>query len=147
VKPLRPHPTDAGNLRGRNIEHRLLSRLQASKEAGRIGMYLQADAVVLDADGDVFFVEAKGQSAFTAPPFDGHGLPVAQALRYKLIHAAKGIRTKLIVWDDDAVWWQWLDVLEDGEHFDTKGTIKTPRRIYPLTNFFRVDGWADEGAA
>ena len=147
MKPREPHPRPEAHRRGRHIEERLLKRLRTAKQTGTVYQYLQPDAIVVNRDGQLFFVEAKGQSAFTAPPFDGHGLPRDQALRYMFVHKAHGIRTQFIVWDDDTCWWQWLDVLEDGPHHDTQGTIKTPRRIYPLTSFIRTDAWYDEGAA
>ena len=147
MSPREPHPRPQAHERGRHIEDRLLKRLRTAKQTGTVYQYLQPDAVVVNRDGQLFFVEAKGQAVFKSPPFDGHGLPVAQALRYMFVHKAHGIRTQFIVWDDTTCWWQWLDVLEDGQHHDTPGTIKTPRRIYPLTSFIRADAWHDEGAA
>lgn len=146
MKPREPHPRPEADQRGRHIEDRLLARLRQAQDSGTVYQFMQPDAVVVNRDGQLFFVEAKGQSLFTAPPFDGHGLPRDQALRYKFVHTAYGIRTQLIVWDDTACWWQWLDVLEEGEHFDTAGTIKTVRRIYPLTNFRCAGAWRDEVA-
>lgn len=141
MEPLEPHPRPEADKRGRHIEDRLLQRLRDAKNAGRIYQYMQPDAIVQGRDGQLFFIESKGQSAFTAPPFDGHGLPRDQALRYMFVYKAHGIRTQLIVWDDETVWWQWIDTLEEGEHYDTAGTIKTVRRIYPLTSFNRADEW------
>lgn len=147
MRPLEPEPRPEADRRGRHIENRLLKRLQSAKHSGTVYQYLQPDAVVVNRDGQLFFVETKGQSAFKSPPFDGHGLPVAQALRYMFVFKAHGIRTQLIVWDDNAVWWQWIDVLEEGERYDTSGRIKTPRRIYPLTSFVRAESWSESEVA
>ncbi|MCA1781890.1 MAG: hypothetical protein LC679_06860 [Intrasporangiaceae bacterium] len=143
MKPREPNPRPKADVRGRHIEDRLRVRLRDAKNTGRLHQYMQPDAVVSGRDGQLFFVEAKGQSAFKAPPFDGHGLPRDQALRYMFIFELYGIRTQLIVWDDNTCWWQWIDALEQGQHFDTSGTIKTVRRIYPLSSFVRADAWHD----
>jgi len=143
MKPAEPHPRPEAHLRGRHIEDRLLARLKEAQTNGTVYQFLLPDSVVINRDGQLFFVEAKAQSRFEAPPFDGHGLPVAQANRYAFIFAAYKIRTQLIVWDDETCWWQWMDVLEAGRHFETAGTIKTPRRIYPISSFIRADEWRE----
>ena len=48
-------------------------------------------------------------------------------------YKATGVRCKFIVFDNEnkKILSQWLDILEAGEHFDTKHGI----RIYPVENF------------
>jgi len=134
MKTLRA-PNGQEHARGRKIEQRLYDLLVGARDAGSIYTFLQPDALALNPDGKLFLIEAKGQSLFVAPPFDGHGLPLDQLHRYRMIHAATGITTLLIVWDDEHVWRQWIHKLEDGPHFDTKGTSTGKRRIYPVTSF------------
>jgi len=133
--PSRPHPNEAGHERGRHIERRLFDSLAQAQHNGRITAFLQPDALVIPNAGPPFLVEVKGQAAFEPPPFRGHGLPVSQAIRYEQVRLSTRLRTLLIVYDDDGRHHAWLDTLEHGQHFDTRGTIKTPRRIYPLTGF------------
>jgi len=56
-------------------------------------------------------------------------------LRTELLND-KGLRTILLVYEKgtDKVYWQYIDVLEKGEYFDTKKKI----RIYPIDNFKRI---------
>lgn len=135
--PLRPEPDDAGHLRGRHIEQRLWSFLSNERQRGSVRLFSQPDVLAVDVHGRPFLIETKGQDYFTAPPFDGHGLPLDQLRRYEEIRAASGLRTLFMVWDQLGLCLQWLDVLEGGQHHDLPGTIKTPRRIYPLTSFQR----------
>lgn len=130
-------PSAQEHARGRHIERRLFDRLCKARETGHIAHFMQPDAVCIEPTGRMFMVEAKGQSMYTAPPFDGHGLPVSQALRYKLVHSASGIDTLLWVVDDSATYSQWLSALEADRFFDTTGSSTGKRRIYPLSNFQR----------
>jgi hypothetical protein len=47
-----------------------------------------------------------------------------------------GIRCLFLVFDltDDNVYWQWLDVLNNGEYYDTKNGI----RVYPINAYNRM---------
>jgi len=88
-----------------------------------------------DAIGDNTIYEAKHQERFRKPPFDGHGLPYWQ-IRARLDFADKNnMRAMLVVFDKETneIFYQYFDVLEKGEHFDTRGA--KPRRVYPLTSF------------
>lgn len=138
MSPSSPHPDELGHRRGRNIEDKLLADLEAARQAGHLRAFGQSDAWALTWTGDLYLIECKGQDSYKAPPFDGHGLPVAQAERYALVHEQAGIRTWFVVHDEFGRCDAWLDALERGPHFNTAGTVKTPRRIYPLANFRRI---------
>ena len=80
--------------------------------------------------------EIKERELFQPPPFLGTGLDKRQLyLRTELLND-KGLRTILLVYEKgtDKVYWQYIDVLEKGEYFDTKKKI----RIYPIDNFKRI---------
>lgn len=132
--PSTREPSAAANIRGRNIENKLFNNLVAGVDRGSIEMFCQPDAIAIGKDGP-FFIEAKGQDRFLAPPFDGHGMPVRQVENYMKLYKTTGMPTQFLVWEDNVSFWQWLHVLESGESFDTAGTVKTPRRIYPLSAF------------
>lgn len=94
----------------------------------------QPDAISLE-NGNYVLNEIKHQEMFEKPPFDGHGLPKWQVkARIKFYQKTK-IRCRLVIRqkNPEAVYWQWLDVLEKGEFFDTKGD--KPRRIYNINIF------------
>lgn len=110
-----------------------------ARDEGRISDFLQPDALAIGHDGKPFLIEFKGQDRFEAPPFAGHGLPVTQARRYEQVRLASGVRTLIVVRETGGTMRQWLDVLEDGEHFDTAGTVKTPRRVYPVSSYVPVE--------
>lgn len=80
-------------------------------------------------------LEVKRQERFLAPPFDGHGLPPRQVAARLRFQEETGIRALLWVWEipSNLLFWQWLDLLEKGEYFDTNGVRR--RRIYPLSAF------------
>lgn len=84
--------------------------------------------------GKYYVVEVKHKAMFEAPPFDGHGLDVRQVNARIRFWKDTGIRCMFLVIDMDGnIFWQWLDVLEKGEHFDTKNGI----RVYNLNGFIR----------
>ena len=97
----------------------------------------QPDAISFEK-GKYILNEIKHQEHYKKPPFNGHGLPIWQVNARLSFSISTGIRTRLIIKekDKDIIYFQWLDVLECGESFDTKG-IKT-RRIYPLTSFKKL---------
>jgi hypothetical protein len=88
-----------------------------------------------------FTVEVKYQEIFLAPPFDGHGLPLWEVEARLAFQADTSVRAVLLVLDKITRYWYWqyLDVLEAGQHYDTNG--KSPRRIYPVANFFKEEPW------
>lgn len=96
--------------------------------------FFQADAIGLNKDKYELY-EVKHQERYTPPPFEGHGLPKWQVDARMQFQIKTGIRCVFIVFDKETqdIFYQYLDVLELGEYFDTKGA--KPRRIYPLTNF------------
>ena len=79
--------------------------------------------------------EIKNQEFYTTPPFDGHGLPLWQTKARMAFFNKTGIRCRLVVLEKGTSlsYWQWLDILENKEFYDTNGGH--PRRIYPLKNF------------
>lgn len=100
------------------------------------GYVIQPDDLQRPHAQRVCLVEIKAAEHFEEPPWDGHGLDAEQADRYMETYRLTGIRTRLIIYDPDG--WRysaWLDDLERGETFTTGGTVKKPRRVYPLTNF------------
>lgn len=138
MPPSNPHPTAEADRRGQRGEDRLRHELTAARASGLVVRFFRPEWFVEGADGTVFIVEAKAQEIFKKPPFDGHGLPVHQAKNYIALYQRTGIRTLLRVYDPAG--WRysaWLDELEAGEHFDTRGTIKTPRRVYRIESFKR----------
>lgn len=101
----------------------------------------QADWLV-EKNGKYYVVEVKHKEMFKAPPFDGHGLDVRQVnSRMKFFHTV-GIRCLFLVIDmTGQIFWQWLDVLEQGKQFDTKNGV----RIYALDGFVQAGHIADAG--
>ena len=92
----------------------------------------QPDAITLE-NGKYIINEIKRQSYFKKPPFDGHGLPKWQIEARIKFWKTTGIRVRLLIKDNNIIYYQWLDILEEGEYFDTQGNKK--RRIYPLISF------------
>jgi hypothetical protein len=138
VYPLNPDPTPEADAMGRKGESELRLELARAKKNGEIEGVCFPDAVVLSVQHYPYGVELKTQDRFTAPPFDGHGLAVSQANYYMTLYPY--VWTLLVVREPDGTEFrQWLHVLERGRKFDTVGKQKTPRRVYPLENFTRMD--------
>lgn len=79
-----------------------------------------------------YVVEVKHKAMYEAPPFDGQGLDVRQVNARMRFWKDTGIRCIFLVIDMEGnIYVQWLDVLEKGEHFDTKNGI----RVYNLNGF------------
>lgn len=106
--------------------------------------YFIPDAISLK-DGIYQMYEIKNQERFTkvnpyngqeTAPYEGHGLPPHQVKARLRFQKKTKIRCVLVIFEKGTnnVFYQFLDVLEKGEHFDTKG-LKI-RRIYKLGNFF-----------
>lgn len=102
-------------------------------------VFFQPDAIGYKNGKHVLY-ECKHQARFKAPPFDGHGLPYWQVKTRLMFQIETNISCILVVFDSETneIFYQYLDVLEQGEHFDTKGD--KPRRIYKLTSFLRDTG-------
>lgn len=94
----------------------------------------QPDVISFE-NGEWVVNEVKHQEAYEPPPFRGHGLPRWQIETRIGFWILTGIRIRLVIKEkgSNLVYWQWLDILEKGEFFDTFG--KKPRRIYPLESF------------
>jgi len=82
-----------------------------------------------------YLVEVKRKEKFKPPPFWGHGLNKYQAETRLKFYYETGIRCLFLVFDvDGGIYYQWLDLLEQGEKFTTRKGI----RIYPLQSFYRI---------
>lgn len=92
----------------------------------------QADWL-LKIDGSWVVIEVKRKAPFAPPPFWGTGLNISQVKSRLEFYHDTGIRCLLLYFNtkDGKVYTNWLDVLEEGQKYDTKNGI----RIYPLDNF------------
>ena len=84
-------------------------------------------------DGQWTIFEVKTRELFDPPPFLGTGLDIRQLNLRNQLFMELDLRTVLIVYEKgkDNIYWQYLDILEAGTHFDTRNNI----RIYPIKNF------------
>lgn len=142
MQPSNPQPNEADDRAGRDAEGTNFVRyLEDSIKSGAILAYAMPDALVVLSDGTAAMAEYKFQKIYTAPPFDGHGLPVSQVKRYMRVRELVGMPTSLIVEDriDRLIYTRWLHELEATKYHDTAGTVKTPRRIYNLTELRKRD--------
>jgi len=82
--------------------------------------------------------EIKTQEKFTAPPFDGHGLPQWQIDRRIEFYKDTNIKPFLIVYDleEKCLYIESLLKLIKMDSFKTKG--KKPRTIFKLSSFKRI---------
>jgi hypothetical protein len=80
--------------------------------------------------------EIKEKELFNPPPFLGTGLNKKQLYLRNQLFKDLGLRTILLVFEKGTqnIYWQYLDILEKGEYFDTKNNI----RIYPISNFYKI---------
>ena len=94
----------------------------------------QADWIV-EKNDTYYVVEVKHKEMFKAPPFDGHGLDIRQVKSRMKFFRKFNIRCLFLVIDmTGKVFWQWLDVLEQGRKFDTRKGV----RIYAIEGFNRA---------
>lgn len=106
----------------------------------KVDCIFQADWII-GRNGHYYIVEVKHKEMFKAPPFDGYGLDVRQVKSRMRFFRTQGIRCLFLVIDMKGhVLWQWLDVLEKGQKFDTKKGV----RIYHINQFIRA-GRVTEG--
>lgn len=104
------------------------------KDWFRVDRIFQADWIVKKG-GKYYVVEVKHKEMFKPPPFYGHGLDVRQVRARMEFYREKDIRCLFLVIDlDGAVYWQWLDVLENTSYFDTKNNI----RVYDIRHFEKM---------
>lgn len=95
----------------------------------------QADWIVRKQD-KYYVIEVKCKEKFKAPPFDGHGLNLRQVKARMKFYRDTGIRCLFLVFDvDGTIYWNWLDVLEQGKHIDTRNQI----RVYDIKCFKRAE--------
>lgn len=144
MKPSHPDPTPEDNEKGVQMERKLYGSLYQAITSRKIAAFGKPDAMVITNDGRFFLVEYKFQERFepgncggVKVDFYGHGLPKSQAEKYMRIYRDHKVRTLLYVVEPSGwIFKGWLDGLESkGVYFDTPGTVKTVRRIYPLFNF------------
>ena len=113
----------------------------AAEQMGRLllkprGWNLQQIDWIGEKDNEWVVFEIKNRELFTPPPFLGTGLDITQIYLRNKLREAFGLRTMLIVFrkNTDEVYCQYIDVLEEGPHFDTKNKI----RIYPVESFSMI---------
>ena len=105
----------------------------------RASFIFQVDWISLEY-GNYIINEVKNQEPFEPPPFKGQGLPIWQVKSRITFYKDMGIRCRLIIFnplETTEVLWQWLDILEKGQHYDTHG--EKSRRVYPVKNFYKID--------
>lgn len=79
-----------------------------------------------------YLLEVKYKERFQPPPFWGHGLDKIGADLRLQFYQDTGIRPLFLVFDPDGdYYWQWLDVLVNGEYFTTRNGIL----IFPIHKF------------
>ena len=96
--------------------------------------FLQAD-LMAKIRGKWHIIEIKYQEAYEPPPFMGHGLPRWQIQARLDFQEENDIRAMLFIVDKktNIIYWQYMDELLKGDHFQTKG--KNPRLIFPLESY------------
>jgi hypothetical protein len=120
-----------------------LEGIEAEKKARVILKNLGWEVQQLDwigkKDGKWTIFEVKIRELFNPPPFLGTGLDKRQIYLRNELLKDKDLRTMLIVFIKNTadVYWQYLDELEKGKHFDTKNDI----RIYPIENFIKISDY------
>ena len=113
------------------------------KNNPNIDVFFQGDIIYRKIDGKWFISEVKHQEKFESPPFDGHGLPPWQIKHRLLFEKERGVIAMLYVIEKGKkengkhiVYWNYLNKLNQGKHFDTMGD--KPRRVFPLENFNKL---------
>lgn len=103
----------------------------------KIGFEVQQLDWVGKKNGKWVVFEVKERELFNPPPFWGTGLDKRQLYLREQLLKGLNLRTILLVFEKGTsnIFWQYLDVLEKGEYFDTKNNI----RIYPISNFHKIE--------
>lgn len=121
----------------------VLQGIEAEKKARTLlkkhGWFIQQlDWIGKKNDRWVIF-EVKDKELFQPPPFLGTGLDKSQIYLRNQLLKDLGLQTILLVFikNTEDVYYQYLDILESGEYFDTKSNI----RIYPIKNFNKDFTW------
>lgn len=100
--------------------------------------YMQVD-IMFEHNNYWALGEIKTQEKFTAPPYDGHGLPPYQFTARLKFQEDTGIPAYLIIYDlqDKCLYIASFDKLKNGEFFITKG--KKPRQIFNINLFNKIE--------
>jgi len=120
-----------------------LEGIEAEKKARLILIKLGWEVQQLDwigkKDGKWTIFEVKIRELFNPPPFQGTGLDKKQIYLRTQLLKDKDLRTMLIVFvkNTSDIYWQYLDELEKGKHFDTRQEI----RIYPIKSFIKISDY------
>jgi hypothetical protein len=99
--------------------------------------FMQVD-IMFKYKGSWCLGEIKTQEIYTAPPYDGHGLPKWQIDRRMEFFRDTGVKPYLIVYDlkEKCLYIESFENLLNGEHFQTKG--KKPRTIFNIESFKKI---------
>ena len=95
----------------------------------------QADWLVYK-NNKYYVIEVKYKELFQSPPFDGQGLDIRQVKARIKFYQDTQIRCLFLIFTkpEQNIYWQWLDVLEKTNFFDTRNGI----RIYNIKYFNKV---------
>lgn len=101
-----------------------------------LGYKLQRPDWLAKRNGGYIIIEVKERELFKPPPFLGTGLDIKQLRLREEARKDLDLRTFLMVFEKDTlnVYGQFLDVLEQGQYYDTRNQI----RIYPIRNFNKL---------
>lgn len=115
---------------GESMARRVLKEIFKAKDI------FQADWLV-KANGKWYVVEVKHKELFRPPPFYGQGLDIRQAIQRMKFYKDTGVRCLFLVIERPSgdIYWQWLDILEETDYFDTRNRI----RVYNIECFKKVD--------
>lgn len=105
------------------------------KDVFKVENIFQLDWIVYK-NGIYYAVEVKHKELFMPPPFIGQGLDIRQVKARTQLYKDKDIRCLFLVISkqEEKVYWQWLDILEQTKYFDTKNKI----RVYDIKEFHCV---------
>jgi hypothetical protein len=117
-------------IQGENIARRVLKEIFGVKDI------FQADWLV-KVKGKWYVIEVKHKELFKPPPFYGQGLDIRQVIQRMRFYNDTGIRCLFLVIErpNGDIYWQWLDILEETDYFDTRNRI----RVYNIECFKKVD--------
>lgn len=103
--------------------------------------FFQADCISYDPKTEKYYLwEAKCQERFKAPPFDGHGLPLAQIQARLQFYKDTGIRPILYIKDATTgeIFVQAMDILAACDEKMKFVTTKKRRLIFHLDCFVKL---------
>ena len=105
------------------------------KEIFKVKDIFQADWLV-KANGKWYVVEVKHKELFRPPPFYGQGLDIRQVIQRMKFYKDTDVRCLFLVIERPSgdIYWQWLDMLEETDYFDTRNRI----RVYNIEYFKKV---------